>query len=317
MCTRCDVVVLLLVAAFVVLAGGAVGQVSQEEAFRQTCSRNLSTLGRAMLIYSSDYQDALPKAGGVINTWVPTLPDWRAPDRASAYALTRVRRDQATPLAARITTTSCLYLLVKYTEVPPQKFVCPSEPGTHEFTLGEAREQLPGGYELIDAWDFGGRYDDRHNPSRHCSYAYHMPFDRAALTVANEPGMAVAADRNPWMEPKRARHPTEGWAAFRARAATDPAAVRFGNSDAHQREGQTVLFLDTHVGLQKRATCGVERDNIYTIAPGKSEAAGEREPAPRVYDEARPAHRTDSVLVQEVPFVLQEPAAGEKTKAAD
>jgi hypothetical protein len=319
MCTRCDAVVMVLCAIFLLMVVGAVGEQGREQAFRQTCAQNLAAIGKGLLVYSADYRDELPKAGGAINAWVPTLPDWHAQNRTSAYALTRSRRGQTTIIEGQTTATSSLYLLVKYSEIAPKRFVCPSEPDTREFTRNDVREKLPDGYELIDAWDFGGRYDDRNNPSRHCSYAYHMPFDRSALTVANDPGMAVAADRNPWMDPNRVRHATQGWAAFTARNSdrADPITLRLGNSDAHRRDGQNVFFMDTHVSFETQPTCGADNDDIYTIAPGKSDPAGERPLPPRVYDTDRPAHRKDSVLVQEAPFVVREPAGEEKPKAGN
>ena len=318
-CFWCDAVVFSLCVIFAMMAGGAIGELGKEKAFRQSCARNLSTMGKAMSLYANDYQYEFPKAGGVTNTWVPTIPDWRAANRSSAFAITRARKGQTITFEGQITATSSLYMLVKYTEVATKQFVCPSEPDTREFTLRDVREQLPVGYELIDAWDFGGRYDSRNNPSKHCSYAYHMPFDRSSLTAAGDPGMAVAADRNPWMDPNQVQHATQGWASFTAKAfdRAEPAAIRLGNSDAHQREGQNVLFLDKHVRFETRATCGVGRDDIYTIAPGESDPAGERRLAPRVYDAGRPAHRTDSVLVQEVAFDVREPAVKEKPKAGN
>jgi hypothetical protein len=253
----------------------------------------------------------------MINTWVPTLPDWHAANRTNAYAVTRSRRGQTVTLEAQTTVTSSLYLLVKYSEVATKQFVCPSERDARAFTLSDVREKLPAGYELIDAWDFGGRYDNRNNPSRHCSYAYHMPFDRSALTAGNDAGMAVVADRNPWMDPNRVRHATQGWASFTAKSPdrADPAAGHLGNSDTHQRDGQNVLFMDNHVRFETQPTCGADHDDIYTIAPGRSDPAGERPLPPRVYDTNRPAHRKDSVLVQEVPFDIRAPASSQKPKA--
>jgi len=278
-----------------------------EESWRRACAQNLSNSGRAMILYSNDYEDQLAKSGGLVNDWVPTIPNWAARTRRDAFALTVDRASGTTVFpTGKITTTSSLYLLVKYAEVPPATFVCPGEPKTLPFSLSEVKEKLPASFEFIDAWDFGGRYDDANNPSTHCSYSYHMPFDRMALAITHPPGVAVLADRNPWIDPKRVHDATLGWAQFMAASGSDdPNRVRLGNSDAHRREGQNVLFLDTHVAFEKRPACGVNDDNIYTIDAGPSPSGRPGSTVPQVYGPQRPAHRDDSVLVQELPYILR------------
>ncbi|MGE5294535.1 MAG: hypothetical protein ACM3VT_06885 [Solirubrobacterales bacterium] len=310
--TKSDVVTVVLCAVAAVITAGAVSETGSEEAFRRTCAKNLSELGRAALIYSNDYEGEFPKAGGLVNEWVPTIPNWAAPTRKDAFAMTIDRTSGATVFpTGKTTTSSSLYLLVKYAEVEPGKFVCRSEPKTREFRLSDVKEPLPTNAEFIDFWDFGGRYDDENNPSRHVSYSYHMPFDRTALTVNHAAGMAILADRNPWIDPNRVNDANLGWARFmEASASGDPNRIRIGNSDTHRRDGQNVLFLDTHVAFQTRPTCGVNGDNIYTISSTQSGPGKASQIAPRVYDTSlRPAHEQDSVLVQDLPYVLHDAPA--------
>ncbi|HNS22653.1 MAG TPA: hypothetical protein PKH24_19275 [Sedimentisphaerales bacterium] len=309
--TKSDVVGASLCAVLIVMTAGAVKEMGTAEAFRQTCATNLSGLGKAMLIYSNDYEDELPMAGGKVNEWVPTIPNWLGRVRTQAFGMSIQRTGDTAYPAGKTTTTSSLYLLVKYAEVHSRHFVCPSEPKTRAFSLSEVKETLPGGFELIDAWDFGGRYDDCNNPSRHCSYSYHASFDhKDSLTLAYDAGMAVLADRNPWIDPNRVNDADLGWARFlEASKGADPNGVRIGNTDAHQREGQNVLFLDTHVAFLTRPTCGVNKDNIYTIDASQSEPGKPRQIAPQVYSPLRPAHKRDSVLVQELPYTLRGTAA--------
>jgi len=309
--TKSDVVTVVLCAVVAVMTAGAVSEMGTEEAFRRSCAKNLADLGRTMLIYANDYEDELPKAGGLANEWVPTIPNWMSPTRQKAFDMSIDRTGGSTVSpTGKTTITSSLYLLVKYVEVAPGKFVCSSEPKTRAFSLSEVKETLPGGFELIDAWDFGGRYDDCNNPSGHCSYSYHMPFDQHVLTIMHAPGVPVLADRNPWIDPNRVNDASLGWAQFVGMPeGGDPDRVRIGNSDTHQRDGQNVLFLDTHVAFQTRAACGVNRDNIYTIDAGQSGADKPRQVAPQVYGSLRPAHKRDSVLVQELPYVLRDAPA--------
>jgi len=180
-----EVLVVVFVCLFALAVIGPAMQMSRFDEYRLACAENLSQIGRAMLIYANDYDDELPRAGGRNSVWAPTIPSWNAYNRFSAYAMAPDGN------GGQANISSCFYLLVKYAEVTPGTFVCPGDVGTTEFQLSEVGA---GFGELIDFWDFGPR------PSQHCSYAYHMPFGLYALTTSSEPGMAVAADRNPWMD---------------------------------------------------------------------------------------------------------------------
>jgi prepilin-type processing-associated H-X9-DG protein len=125
--------------------------------------------------------------------------------------------------------------------------------------------------------------------------------------------MAVVADRNPWIDPNRVNDPGLGWARYvGARESGDSAQIRIGNSDTHQRDGQNVLFLDSHVAFHTSPTCGVDGDNIYTLASRESGSEKPKETVPKVYEVPHPTERRDSVLVQELPFSLPKAAADDK-----
>jgi prepilin-type N-terminal cleavage/methylation domain-containing protein len=257
---------LLVVIAIIALLMGilmpALARVRQL-AFRMTCGTNLSGIGKAMLLYANDNDDEMPKAGGRTNTWnaAGLGPGWIAPTRQMAYAMTGT--------TGKTTLTSNFYLLVKYAEVTPKQFVCKGESDTREFAFSELGTGVVSqGMTLTDAWDFGPGLGD---PTyEYCSYSYHHPFSNFALTTTHEPTMAVAADRNPWMTLPTERGTELGFAMFipdeDGVAGGTSETARIGNSDAHQLEGQNVLFLDSHVGMEKRSYCGTEMDNIYTVA---------------------------------------------------
>ena len=216
-------------------------------AFRMVCGTNLSGMGRAMLIYANDYEDELPRAGAKNSVWRGPV-DFDATTRQAAYGT------DAAGNGGKATITSCFYLLVKYAEVTPKSFLCDKDKGVREFK--PAKYGLKD-RELIDLWDFGP------NPVVHCSYSMHLPFDKYALTTSSDPGMAVAADRNPWM-PSPFHKPKDkskfGWA--------NREQVKYGNAYAHQDEGQNVLFRDSHVAFEKTPLCGINEDNIWTYWDG-------------------------------------------------
>ena len=277
---------LLVVIAIIALLMGilmpALARVRQI-AFRMVCGTNLSGIGKAMLIYSNDYDDEMPRAGGRNSTWTGRVPDWLALNRFNAYGLA------ADGSGGTSTISSCFYLLVKYAEVTPKSFICKGDSGTTEF---KPADQGAGDRELIDLWDFGT------DPREHCSYSYHMPFGLYALTTASEPGLAVAADRNPYIG-SPAAEAKQFPGLFNPDGGTE--AIKAGNAIQHQEDGQNVLFLDNHVGFEKRPFCGVNDDNIWTFWDGGDVRIGAM---PIVFG-SEPQDRADSLLVND-----GEPGAG-------
>jgi prepilin-type N-terminal cleavage/methylation domain-containing protein len=275
---------LLVVIAIIALLMGilmpALSRVRQI-AFRMVCGTNLSGIGKAMLIYANDYEDELPRAGGRSSTWSTPIPDWQALNRFGAYGL----GTDGSGGTANI--SSCFYLLVKYAEVTPKSFICKGDSGAIEF---KPSEHGIVDRDLIELWDFGTYVDEADNPSTHCSYAYHVPFGVFALTTSSEPGMAVAADRNPWMD-------SPGGSA-KDISLFDPdggkEAIQIGNAVAHQEDAQNVLFLDIHVSQEKRPFCGINDDNIYTYWDGGDIRRGAM---PTIGSE--PQDRLDSLLVHD------------------
>ena len=292
---------LLVVIAIIALLMGilmpALARVRQI-AFRMVCGTNLSGIGKAMLIYANDYEDEFPRAGGRNSNWAPQLGGgangWMALTRFAAYGL------DASGSGGKATVASSLYLLVKYAEVTPKSFICKGDSGTNEFKPSGAGA---GDMELIDLWDFGP------NPVEHCSYSYHMPYGLYSLTTSSEPGMAVAADRNPFIN-SPAAEAADKIADFQARF--NPTGgkefINIGNAIQHQGDGQNVLFMDSHVEFAKRPFCGINDDNIYTFWEGVDVRRG----SPILSTSSVPKGRTDSLLVHD--FAVGTGGAGTKDR---
>jgi hypothetical protein len=252
-------------------------------AFPMVCGSNLSGIGRAMLIYANDYDNELPRVGRKDTIWRTKINNWRADNKFDAFVL----RPDGTGGAATI--SSSLYLLVKYAEITPIRFVCKGNPETTEFKPAKygVRDKEP-----EDLWDFGPE------PTKHCSYSYHMPYGPYCLSTAySDPNQAVAADRNPWLDPYT---DTTGfkWDDYtKTGGREDIYRYQKGNCGHHQREGQNVLFMDNHVFFEKQPFCGVNDDNIYTYWNGSDIRQG----VPPVIG-SQPKGPLDSLLVNEIPL---------------
>jgi len=249
---------------------------TRQIAFRMVCGTNLAGIGKAMQIYANDYEGAFPRSGGKNCYWVRSISDWQASNRYAAYGLSSDGH------GGQANISSCFYLLVKYCEVTPKSFICKGDTGATGFNPAD---DGVGDRDLVDLWDFGLE------PSTHCSYSYHMPFGLYALSIESDPGMAVAADRNPWLDSPAA---SAKWfpGIFYPHGGRE--AVKYGNAIAHQEEAQNVLFVDFHVGQEKRSFCGVNDDNIYTFWDGGDIRMG----SPPVIG-SQPMDRRDSLLVND------------------
>jgi len=251
-----------------------------------TCGSNLSGIGKAMFIYASDYEYQLPQAGGKESIWAAKINDWKATDKRTAFNL------EADSSGGQASISSSFYLLVKLVEVTPKSFVCPGDSGTKEFNPAKygARDR-----ELIDFWDFGPE------PTKHCSYSYHIPYGPYPLTTSSEPGMAVAADRNPWI-PSPFVKAKKDFSKFDPNGT--PEEQIYGNAIVHKGDGQNVLFQDGHVSFEKESFCGVKNDNIYTFWGGSAPNWDRRKGIPHQIG-SQPASRVDSLLVNDTTVANQ------------
>ena len=249
-------------------------------AFRMVCGSNLSGIGRAMLIYANDWDNCFPRAGSLTSKW-GTTPNWQADNRSDAFGL----KPDGTGGSATI--SSSLYLLVKYAEVTPKSFCCQQDLRIRLFKASDYTPLM----ENEDAWDFGPE------PAKHCSYSYHIPYGPFALTLTtSQPNLAVAADRNPWLDPYTDTTGFKWNDKTKTGGRENIKGYQKGNSGHHQREGQNVLFMDNHVNFKKLSFCGVNDDNIYTYWDGSDIQQG----APPVMG-SQPADKLDSLLVNEQP----------------
>jgi prepilin-type N-terminal cleavage/methylation domain-containing protein len=270
-------VVIAIIAMLLAILMPALGKVRQL-AQRIMCGTNLTGIGKAMLTYATDDEyESYPisgisstiwdrgsgNKGGKCSTW-----DWRDPD---VYAKVDTAK------FATATVTSCLYLVIKYSDVAPEQFICPgsdqkkfelSKYDTSSFTQVNAFTQV---------WDFGAYANQLagYRGKGHNSYSYQFPLKHSGLlkaypiTTTTNPAKAVMADRNPFWQydgTTESGVKTAGtvysWDQTNQKICAT--SVAKGNASYHQKDGQNVLYADQHSKFERIANCGIESDNIYT-----------------------------------------------------
>lgn len=290
--THVDAVVVAAVCLLLILLVPVLFAKPRARAVRALCGANLAQIGKAMFVYAADYEGALPRAGGPTSIWGGPVR-WDAFNRYQAYGLATDGR------GGRATISSCFYLLVKYYEMPPRLFICRGDRGTSEFKLSDV-VGAGATFGLADLWDYGP------DSWKRCSYSYHMPFGVYALTTSRDPNLAVAADRNPFIEsPTGDRAPLPDFLPDIPGYSGNATTARAGNAITHEHDGQSVLFLDGRVTFETRPYCGVGNDNIYLVSReiDRGSPVGDI-PIPLL----PPSNEKDSVLVLDPPAWLYEVA---------
>ena len=249
---------------------------------RVACGANLRGIYTAMMVYTNDYDEQFPRAGGPGGSWSQITYKW---DTIGP---------QANP-DNYATVGACFYLLIKFADATPKLFLCKGDSDAKVFKLLSFLP-TPACVQLADAWDFGTY------PEGYCSYALHMPYNEYGLSTSSEPGIAVAADRNPFLGSHGHTAVTIGTGAndFDYDGTVDQ--QKNGNCYSHQKDGQEVLFNDGSTSFEKRSFCGIDDDNIYTwwgAAMWPNEQARLEGTVPIAHNTNYPENRKDSVLVHD------------------
>jgi type II secretory pathway pseudopilin PulG len=238
---------------------------------RVVCGSNLAGIGKAMMLYANDYQGDFPRGGGPLSEWSPigNIDHWDSQNG----------QQYGTDSSGNMATITCsLYLLIKWEDVTPAQFVCKGDVGTKEFKLSEAPGLATSINNVTDVWDFGSNTSPATKlwPGQYNSYSYHDPYQNTAISRSfalgsySDPASPLMADRNPYLDKNASTYidghtPAEGAAPSWA---TTPAPPHYydpdktGNSAAH-REGQNVLFNDSHVKFENYPNVGISKDNIW------------------------------------------------------
>ena len=241
------------------------------------CASNLKGLGTTIVAYYNDYRGIGPRiksegdiadndyyfGGGYYNLPAVDEGDITSPDSGGKWRW--LFPDDSFQNHTEFTVGGALYLLVKYEDVSPESFLCPSAPYDVEME-----------WELFSAASGGDMRDwtDMHDffSSLNLSYSYNDPYYRVVDDTESD-SQAVMADKSNAYDGHASDelglgvdnsdagsgpYPGPPWTE------SDASAGAHGNSNNHATECQNVMFNDAHVKKYNIPTVGVAEDNIYT-----------------------------------------------------
>ena len=211
------------------------------------CSANLRGIGQSMYIYAQD-GDVFPSIAQI-----DLQSRCRAFFNLNGQAGDRILAAGVfgPPTTGVPSVTVDLWTLVRANNTTPKQFICPS-----------TTNQPDPAQDTTAYYDFLG--------PNNLSYAYQYQHDpnRKAIGTSSEPIFPVMADTNPYIGPN----------LVTAQILPDRRGANRGNSVNHtNREGQNILFQDSHVlfekgpdvGLAGRVNAAIKssrgRDNCYTL----------------------------------------------------
>ncbi len=204
--------------------------------YRARCQGNLHQIGELLAIYAGDNAGEYPRTRYVADAPLVAGTGAAAGD---PFAVGGPSPND---------TTAGLYLLIRATRADPAVVICP---------YNDVRAYVPQQGDVLAHANFS---DWKLNLGYSYANAYPSGLAAAAgyrLAARCPAGLAIAADANPG-------NTRPGDDALAAYAGAPSEAMKSANSPNHEKEGQNVLFGDSHVQWEQNPLCGVDGDNIYT-----------------------------------------------------
>jgi len=258
---------------------------ARELAKRAVCASNMRGVGQGLHIYANDNTEWLP-----VHFFKP--PTYQAGPPITMTGMQYVGQlglnyHQPTSITSNSSSnhpSRSLFLLMIGGQSTAGSFICPSgsdqeddmrNRGTYAVGAGSTGEVTarPG----KNRFDFAGY--------TRLSYGYQLPYGRKGRPRENmDSRMPISADKGPYYTAKSDNPNQQGGNSTAIIDIRSPVPVptewvnktpqeiikisneewRYYNSFNHNQEGQSVLYIDSHVDFQRKPIAGVHNDNIYT-----------------------------------------------------
>jgi prepilin-type N-terminal cleavage/methylation domain-containing protein/prepilin-type processing-associated H-X9-DG protein len=233
---------------------------AREQARRTTCSANLGSIGRSMLVYASQervFPTQPPPKASKVGKW--SNPPFAAAVASGKDPIMDAYTNNGTPSVPSYRSMgepmANLWLLVLLSMAKPEQFLCPSD------TLSPVAADLntPPGFAVKGVFVNFGTVHGIPGGGPTYSYAFAYPWIGATNLLPDwwrggaDGSVPIGADMGPSLTP-----PYDD--------PTAPPGSSKGNSKNHGGRGQNVLFADAHVSFSSRNDVGRGADNIYTAS---------------------------------------------------
>ena len=234
--TLAELLVILAVMVIVVLVIlPSLGHRSRPIANRSVCGGNVKSIITSMMIYSVSNKDEFPMAG--IGTEGGHAVGFREGNR---------RTGRGAILANNVTAN--LWMMIRDGSMGPKSFICPQTTDVQDpLTVSQSSRTVA---ELDNTWDFLG--------GRNLSYSMVNVYSPNVDWTTEVPADYVLAGDN---------NNAEGPDIHRVSADANPTEdqIEQENSGNHGREGQSLLFGDSHVQFHQDPFQGRSEDNVYAL----------------------------------------------------
>ena len=286
---------------------------ARELAKRAVCSANLRGIGQGAHIYANDNQEWFPHSLYKEPTNVTeNQHSVEFIGNLSKYYWQRTidpnnpGGEQSNSVWDKVHVSRSLFLLVIGGQCTTKQFVCSSSGESEDTLRNKSGTTETAAQPGVNRFDFRGY--------QNLSYGYQMPFgNKGKPREGMDPRMPLAADKGPYFEAGNTDSSAGNTVDARRTAAQAP---QFGVNDAdllkipndrwrpynsrnHNSEGQNIVFVDGHVDFLKKASGGVNNDNIYTMQDNTYTLRGciEGQIWSSDTDKRGPYTNTDSVIV--------------------
>lgn len=296
---------------------------ARELAKRAVCASNLRGIGQGEHIYSNDNAEWFPHHFYFSNVTGNPVPmtsgvQYIGTMGSAAVSVTQNIGAIAVPPTTVSTSTRShpsrsMFLLIISGQGTPGQFICPSAGDSEDDLRNRGADANPGPESA--AQPGRNRFDFRGYP--HLSYGYQMPYGRRGKPNQKlDTRMPVNADKGPYFAAGASVGNTgtttdarsgivppsgTGWTTVQDILRKSNDDWRPYNSQNHNGEGQTVLFIDGHAEFARRPIVGVSNDNIYTAMTSYTDQVqsliGYNIPNPGTTDTVVPLTNTDSFIV--------------------
>ena len=206
---------------------------------RAICGTNLKGIGSSAFIYANDFNDCFPVAPAVMYTGGSTYDKWGGKTDGTWRTTAPTTSDDT------VSVTASQWIFVREDYCGVNFFLCPSAKNKADDFKDSSGNQK----SLDDLYDFMSRDN--------ISYSFQMPYGMYLVRGTSNSGIAYAADKNPFFDDT---NDTGSRVDDPDPAEDDPS----NNSNNHGKDGQNVLYIDTHVSWEESANVGISDDHIYT-----------------------------------------------------